>query len=205
MRHFLLYLSFLLSSVLSAQDTSLLDRFYHGISGSCVEMTFAYSARVSGVNTGGSGHLTAQGMKWVMKGNGVEMYCDSAAVWIMDPSAKEVVIEPASAQGDMDMLANPAVIFMRLREMFALSDAVASEDGKAVIYILKPKSESDIDYFNLEILTSDASVRSGSLAMDDGSLIRIEVSDMKLTPERSPGFFRPGTGFDSSWIVTDLR
>ena len=52
-------LSFLLlvltTSYMSAQDSSLLERFYKGVSASCVEMTYKYSVRLSGVNNLGSG------------------------------------------------------------------------------------------------------------------------------------------------------
>jgi outer membrane lipoprotein-sorting protein len=75
----------------------------------------------------------------------------------------------------------------------------------SVKYVLKPKSKSDIDYCNIELFKSDAMVRRAAIALSDGTLIKIEVSSMKLTPVLPVEDFRPRSIFDSSWIVTDLR
>ena len=92
-----------------------------------------------------------------------------------------------------------------VRSLFTIMESLPTEDGKAVTYVLSPKGESAIDYLNLEILKAGAAVRNAWVAFDDGTLIKIEVSSMKLTPKVSDGMFRPQTVFDSSWIVTDLR
>ena len=89
--------------------------------------------------------------------------------------------------------------------LFTVTESRPSDDGKAVIYALRPKGESTIDYLNLEILKSGAAARRASVAYDDGTLIKIEVSSMKLTPKVSDKCFRPEKSFDTSWIVTDLR
>ena len=196
-----LFLAF--SFVVDAQDTALLSRFYKEIAQSCVEMTYSYSIRVSGVNNVGSGDLCAQGLMWKMVGNGVQMYCDSTAVWVLDPSLKEVVIEPS--YGDTRILTNPASLFVRMEELFKVRESRATGDSAAVLCVLEPKEKGDIDYFNVEIVSSDLSIRNASFALKDGTFIKIEVSSMKLTPMRPVEEFRPQTVFDSSWIVTDLR
>ena len=204
-RNLLLYVFLFVSSVLSAQDTSPLDRFCKGVSQSCVDISYTYSARVSGINNVGQGTLSSQGLMWTMKGNGVEMYCDSASLWVVDPALKEAVIEPAATDAQEQILTNPAVLFVRMKELFNVRYSKNTSDGDAVLYVLQPNTESDFDYFNVEISESDASVRDGTIALKDGTLIKIEVSSMKLTPKRSVEDFRPRTVFDSSWIVTDLR
>ena len=68
-----------------------------------------------------------------------------------------------------------------------------------------PKHKDRIEYFNVEVAESDLSIRNALVGLSDGSLIKIEVSSMKLTPVRPVEDFRPRTIFDSSWIVTDLR
>ena len=204
-RNLLCYILLFASSMLSAQDMTLLDRFYSSVSQSCIDMSYTYSARVSGVSNSGQGSLTAQGLMWIMKGNGVEMYCDSASLWVIDPSLKEVVIEPASSESEVQLLTNPAVMFVRMKEMFNVRESRAASDGDAILYILQPKTGSNLEYFNVEISRADAVIRSGAVALKDGTLINIKVSSMKLTPERPAEDFRPHTVFDSSWIVTDLR
>ena len=142
---------------------------------------------------------------WKVEGNGVQMYCDSASTWVIDPSSKEVVIEPASSDPSETVITNPALMLSMVHSLFTITESLPTEDGKAVAYVLSPKGESAIDYLNLEILKAGAAVRNAWVVFDDGTLIKIEVSSMKLTPKVSDGMFRPQTVFDSSWIVTDLR
>lgn len=195
----------LMSLLASAQGYSLLDKFYAGVSSSCLEMAYSYSTRVSGIDNKGSGVLSLQGLLWKAKGNGVEMYSDSRSVWIVDPEMKEVVIEPAADEESSQWISNPAVIFARLYDIFVVNESISSEDGKSVMYVLKPKSKSDIDFCNIELYKSTALVRRASVALSDGTLIKIEVSSMTLTPKVSDEAFLPQPKFDSSWIVTDLR
>ena len=195
----------LFPSVLYAQGDTLLRKFYKSVDDSCVEFEYKYSVRISGVNQTGSGTLTAQGEFWKLNGNGLEMYFDGTSQWIIDPSMKEVVIEPVAEGQDNQIQTNPSYLFMRMQELFLVRETRDTADGMAVLYILTPKKKTDIDYFNVEILKSDASVRSGVVALNDGTLIKIEVSSMKLTPKLSVEEFRPQSKFDSSWIITDLR
>ena len=205
MKKTVVLLSLLFSSALYAQEESLFDTFYQNVSSSCAEIVYSYVTRVSGINTNGQGTLLVQDGMWKVEGNGVQMYCDSAATWVVDPSSKEVVIEPASSDPSETVITNPALMLSMAYALFTVTESRPSDDGKAVIYALRPKGESTIDYLNLEILKSGAVARRASVAYDDGTLIKIEVSSMKLTPKVSDRMFRPQTAFDSSWIVTDLR
>ena len=189
----------------SAQDQSLINRFYAGVSESCLDISYSYSARISGILNSGNGHLCAQGLMWSMKGNGVEMYCDAKSLWIVDRSTKEVVIEPAADENASEWLSNPALIFSQLQGHFKVSESLSVSGGQSVIYVLKPLDDSGISYCNLELQKSDASIRNATVALSDGTLIKIEVSSMKLTPKVSVEAFRPHIDFDSSWILTDLR
>ena len=200
---FLLYI--LMSPVLMAQETSLFDTFCRNMASSCAQLSYTYSTRMSGINTTGQGTLLVQDKMWKVEGNGVQMYCDSASTWVIDPSSKEVVIEPASSDPSETVITNPALMLSMVHSLFTITESLPTEDGKAVAYVLSPKGESAIDYLNLEILKAGAAVRNAWVAFDDGTLIKIEVSSMKLTPKVSDGMFRPQTVFDSSWIVTDLR
>ena len=188
-----------------AQNTDLLDRMCTGLARSCAEMECSWSARLSGVATAGTGKLKMQGDMWALVGNGVEMWCDGKSVWVVDPSLKEVVIEPLEDDAQVRYLTNPALIFVRLQDLFTVSVSHPTDDGKAVFYSMKPNEDSDIDYLNVELLSADALIRRGSIAMKSGDIINIEVSSMKLTPEVSAEAFSPQYVFDSSWIVTDLR
>ena len=193
------------AQVLSAQNLSLLDRLSERISKSCLELDYSYSVRMSGVNNVGQGQLTSQSYMWKMVGNGVEMYCDSSSLWVVDPSSKEVVIEPAAMDEKAQLQTNPAVLFVHLKDLFNVRESRSLDTDGVILYILVPKHKDRIEYFNVEVAESDLSIRNALVGLSDGSLIKIEVSSMKLTPVRPVEDFRPHTIFDSSWIVTDLR
>ena len=104
----------------SAQDQSLINRFYNGLSSSCLELSYKYVVRLSGTVNNGEGCLYSQGLMWRMTGNGVEMYCDSSSVWILDQAMKEVVIEPVAEADANEWLSNPAVIFSLISRAISL-------------------------------------------------------------------------------------
>lgn len=195
----------LISGMTDAQNTSLLDRLYAKMSDSCLEMSYSYDARISGVHNQGSGLLRSQGLMWEMDGNGVTMYCDSKSVWIIDPTMKEAVIEPLQEEESSQWISNPAVMLSRMKDIFKVAESLESQDDKAVVFVLEPLNKGYIDYCNLEIFKSGNSIRRATIALSDGNLIKIEVSSMKLTPKVSDEEFLPRMEFDPSWIVTDLR
>lgn len=205
MRRYLAIILSVLPLAASAQTPSLLDRFYASLADSCVEFVYNYSARVSGLVNRGEGVLMSQGSMWSVKGNGVEMYCDSETLWVVDPMMKEVVIEPASSEGDSAFLDNPALMFSRLSDNFKVTESRPLESGKLMMYTLRPLSDIGIIYFNVELENPTSQIKRASFAMSDGTLVKIEVSSMKLTPEVSLDAFKPVTAFGSDWIVTDLR
>ena len=195
----------LISGMTDAQNTSLLDRLYAKMSDSCLEMSYSYDTRISGVHNQGSGLLRSQGLMWEMDGNGVTMYCDSKSVWIIDPTMKEAVIEPLQEEESSQWISNPAVMLSRMKDIFKVAESLESQDDKAVVFVLEPLNKGYIDYCNLEIFKSGNSIRRATIALSDGNLIKIEVSSMTLTPKVSDEEFLPRMEFDPSWIVTDLR
>jgi hypothetical protein len=88
---------------------------------------------VSGVDNKGSGTLISQDEKWTLDGNGVEMYCDGSAVWVVDPALKEVVIEPVGEEQQAEFLTNPTRIVVGLKDSFKVNVANPSSDGKSVV------------------------------------------------------------------------
>lgn len=190
----------------SAQESgnSILDRMCRNVAESCVTIDYTYTARVSGIDNIASGNLVTQGEKWVMKGNGVEMYCDGTSVWVIDPALKEVVIESMQDQQATDFMTNPARAFVNIHDNFNINTVNPSSDSKALIYSLVPKN-GDMEFLNIELYKDTAAIRSMSFALKDGTLVTIKVSSMKLTPKISDETFKPQTVFDSNWIVTDLR
>ena len=203
-RYFLMpFLVMLCAGKAFAASDGPVDRLYRSLSSSFVEIVYTYSAEVQGVKIVGSGTLQIQGNMWHNDGNGLEMWCDGSTVWTADHSLKEAVIEPVYE--DESIVSNPALMFVRMPDMFKVVKSLDSKDGKAVIYVLKPIEDAPIEYFNVEILKSDSSIRSGSFALEDGSAVQIKVQSMSVKEKRSVTAFRPSQIFDSSWVVTDLR
>lgn len=202
-----IFLAFMLLSGLgksAAQTDGLLDRLYGRFASSCIDLEYTYATRMSGVRIEGSGRLHVQDDMWHNVGNGIEIWCDGSTVWTVDPLSEEVIIEPVSGD-DSEGLLNPALLFVRMNEHFNVSRTLGGSDGKSVIYVLEPKENMDIEYFNVELMASDASIRSGLMAMEDGNEVKISVASMKAVEKKPATFFRPSQTFDNSWIVTDLR
>ena len=205
MRHIVSILILLSIVTAKAQNNDLLDKFISDISTSCAVIDYTYTARVSGIDNVGSGNLMSQGQMWKMVGNDIEMFCDGKVVWVVDPSSKEAIIEPMSDEEETEFLTNPARMVLNLADSFSLNTVNPSPDSKAQRFSLVPKSKSDIEYLNIELLNESALIRNMSFALTDGTLVTIKVSSMKLTPKAAVEIFRPQTVFDSKWIVTDLR
>ena len=206
MKLFISFVLFLFFCNAHAQENgnSVLDRMCRNVAESCVTIDYSYTARVSGIDNIAAGNLVSQGEKWVMKGNGVEMYCDGQSVWVVDPALKEVVIESLQEQQSTDFLTNPARAFVNIHNNFTVNAVNPSSDSKALIYSLSP-IRGDMEFLNIELYKDSAAIRSMSFALKDGTLVKIKVSSMELTPEISDEAFRPQITFDSKWIVTDLR
>lgn len=188
---------------MSAQE-SLLDKVYERLSSSCAEITYKYTSEVSGTKLNGSGVLQLQGNLWHNDGNGLVIWCDGKTVWTADMLAEEVIIDSVTDDGNDD-LTNPALMFVRMNELFNLKKTVEGKDGLTRVFILEPKSDVGIEYFNVEILKSDATIRSASFALEDGNEVKLTISSMSYLQKKPVSAFRPSQTFDSSWIVTDLR
>ena len=203
-RYFLMpFLVMLCAGKAFAVSDGPVDRLYRSLSSSFVEMEYTYSAEVKGLKVVGKGTLQIQDEMWHNNGNGLEMWCDGSTVWTADHSLKEAVIEPVYE--DESIASNPALMFVRMPDMFEVVRSFDSKDGKAVVYVLKPLEDAPVEYFNIEVMKSDSSIRSGSFALDDGSAVSISVQSMSVKEKRPVTVFRPSQIFDSSWVVTDLR
>ena len=187
-----------------ASGHKLLDSLYEKLASSCTSIDYVYTTEVTGVKISGSGVLQLQGNMWCNKGNGLDIWCDGKTVWTADTASKEVIIDSVSEEY-ADQLVNPALMFVKMKELFNVKQAVDSKDGKALIYVLEPKSDLGIEYFNIEIMKNDVSIRAASFAMEDGSDVKLTVSSMSISSKKPSEYFRPSESFDSSWIVTDMR
>lgn len=203
----LLCLIFLVQSpsASASADEKVLNGLYDKLMSSCTELEYSYTTLVSGARISGSGLIYIQNRMWYMDGNGVRMWCDGNTLWTVDTELKEALIDTVSESDGMDIMSNPAALFVNLHRLFKLSDTVGSADGKSVVYILKPVSDTEIEYVNLGISKADSSITSLDFALEDGNDVKISVKSMKVMDAKDKVFFRPQFSFDSDWIVTDMR
>jgi hypothetical protein len=54
---------------------------------------------VSQTRVQGEAEVMLQGNAYMMRGNGIEVYCDGTKVWTVDPSLKEVYVEQVGNAG----------------------------------------------------------------------------------------------------------
>lgn len=107
-----------------AQQTDA-DALHSMLAENCVLMEADYKITMSQTRIEGKAVIEAQGNAYVMKTEGMQVYCDGETMWTVDSESKEVYIEPALAEGQQG-LDNALVALLN-------SDALEctfSDDGK---------------------------------------------------------------------------
>ena len=189
----------------AAQGPSVLGQLCAEMADTAVVMDYSYTLTASGVKSLGEGLLTVQGKSYVMQGNGIKIYCSASTLWIVDASAKEILIDDV-AQGEDAYLANPALLFTDLNAMFSVGAPV--RQGSLITYSLVPKVKCGVSSGTI-ILDSSGTMpvfQSGAFVTDDGSKISIKIKSMTFVEKKPLTFYILDlSGFDSSWMITDLR
>ena len=166
-----------------------------------VSMSAEYEMIVRQMPVVGNSELLLQGKMYHLKGNGLELFCNGDALWTIDESSKEVVIEPCDALYDAYM-ANPLLLLAELDSYFQIKSQ--KQVGSNTEYVLHAIKDCGISQAQVT-LASDGRVISGNFQLEDGSVVSAKVISMKKTEERSSSFFSPSRKFGSDWVVTDLR
>lgn len=203
------FLTFL-SGMVYSQDTSLLDRLYEDFSSDLVTLDISYVLEMASADMVGEGTVEFQGNAYRLSGNGIEVCCDGTDVWLMDPAAKEVYIEPVSDGVDA-FIQNPALLFTGLNENFKVVNVkegghIREPGVKDIVYDLIPKVSCGIEECSIQ-LKKDGTLYYGTFVMSEGQadIIRVKVDSIKKSDRKDISYFRPTLSFDSSWMVTDLR
>lgn len=68
----------------------------------CVTLTYRFSTSVDKAVIADEGYVEVQEGMWHLKGLAIEIYTDSTATWVIDPDAKEVIVEPAWTFDDLE-------------------------------------------------------------------------------------------------------
>ncbi len=71
----------------------------------CITLDVDYTVKISDTaDLRGNALISYQGTAYMMKGNGVESYCDGKSIWLLDMEAREVYIEPVTPETEKYML-----------------------------------------------------------------------------------------------------
>lgn len=204
MNHIFQYLAVLFLTVVpfevGAQSNTSLEELYDTFSNNCVVLDCTYSIESDAVPVKGQCQIEFQGTSYKMKGGGLEFFCDGESVWIMDPDAMEVVIEPVS-DDSFSYMSNPALLFRDMDQMFSVSGS--STAGSGMRYRLSARKPCGVKSAVLDVDKNNV-LHKAEFTMDNDCVIRIDVNSIKALPQKENSEFTPGK-ISSDWVVTDLR
>lgn len=190
----------------SAKGQNVVTDFAKSLADGCASFGYTYS--MSGqVPLSGSGTIRLQGDAFVMKGDGLEVYCDGATRWTVDTAAEECYIESVKP-GGLDYEANPALLVGAVDKAFKLKKTAAAtfNSKKVTEAVLVPVSD-DGNIKELSLMMAPDKKPEGLLVKtSDGNVITILVKDFAVGGKSAVKEF----GYDtkklgSGYIVTDLR
>lgn len=201
----------LLPFVTVAQDIgaaqSLSRRFSDAERGSCV--TFSYSFTVRGnAPVRGEGTAVLQGNMFIVKGNGMEIWCDGKSRWTADRTAKELIVEDVDGLASIE--ANPALLISSLESSFRPTETAVesvSGSGKKLHKVSYVPSVKGTGVTSLDVWFTDAAkplIVKLSASLGKKGVVDLKISSMSFGPLRAALSFVFG-GSDSSWVITDLR
>ena len=187
----------------AAQGTSSLEQLCAKMSDKASVLNYSYTLSVAGVKTVGEGTVTTQDNAYVLKGNGINIYCNGSTLWVMDESGKEILIDSV-AQGADAYLSNPVLLLANLNKIFSISSPVTN--GGNQIYKLTPKQDCGITSGTVSVSVANPVFTSGSFKTSDGEQLDVKIKSMTFSEKKPLTFYILNlSGFDSSWMITDLR
>lgn len=157
--------------------------------------SFSYTYKVEGkLPLTGSGSVVLQGNSFVLKGDGLDVFCDSHTRWTVDRSAKEAYAEPA----DSDYSANPALLVGSLDKNFKIASA-------SPLTLVPAASGTGIKSVVLSF--SGQKLTQLRLTSSDGTSTTILISALNHSPESSDlsVFSFDEKTLGKEYVITDLR
>ena len=144
--------------------------------------------------------LTVSG-SFIMKGDGLEVYCDGSVKWTIDRNASEAVAESFDREHP-DYLANPALIVGDVSRVFSVvSENSSSFGGKSVtaLHLVPQPGLKGISSAVLYLSGAESPVPAGlEMKMDDGIILTLTVTSFALTSRTDSSSFSCASLFFSS-------
>lgn len=190
------------------------EKFVSAVSGRCVSFTYSCVSRGK-VTVKTDGNVKVQGSSFLVKTGDMEIRCDGHSRWIVDRNAGEVVIESVDGDSGVSAAVDPAVLVNELGQHFAAVRSAVVKDGSRTLTEteFRPVSSS-ADVSGISTMTlwfnDAASVRPtivrAMLKMKDGTENEFSIPSMSFSAPEPASVFRFGSsGYDASWVITDLR
>ncbi|MGM9742410.1 MAG: outer membrane lipoprotein carrier protein LolA [Candidatus Cryptobacteroides sp.] len=195
-----------LFACLQAEGQDIIKRFSEAVASHCVEVAYSYDA-VSGVAVSGTGTLRLQGSSFLMKGDGLEIWCDGVTRWTLDREAGEMVVESVEDNVAGVAAADPAVILTSLDTHFTIGSVTKVSGGLTKVDFNPESGVLGISSLSVWLADGEAPVLSRAvMVLGDGTRTELSFSSMKYLAKVSPEEF----SFDmktagKSWVITDLR
>lgn len=191
-------------SIYGIDAQNVLKSFSDKAASSRVSFSYNYAAKGK-LPLKGKGNAVVQGESFILKGDGLEVWCDGKSRWTMDKVAKEAVAEAVDGRLS-DYMTDPALLIASVEEHFnVISQENTILAGKSVLLIrLTPKVPSELK--SLKIYFRDSIIVAAEVAVKDGTVTHFTITDLKFCKKSSGDDFRFNEkSLDSSWLVTDLR
>ena len=191
---------------LCAAGQNIVSDFSKSLSAGCADFSYAYSTGGQ-VPLSGSGTIKLQGDAFIMKGDGLEVYCDGTTRWTLDTAAEECYIE-AVKDGAAGYDANPALLVGAVDKAFRLKKtSSATFNGQKVTQAVLEPVTKDGNITEVSLMMADARKPAGMLIKtSDGNVITVNVKDFGVSvPVSRESFTFDTKKLNRNYIVTDLR
>ena len=203
MRRLLIFCLALLTALPSG-GADALGKFVSQVKTSCVSFDYTYKASGSVPLTGG-GSAKVQGPAFVLKGDGLEVWCDGSVRWSLDAGSKEALVETLA--DERDFAGNPALLVSCVEEAFTRQAPVSSkfQDTACQAYSLSPVAASPVSRVTLFFDFKDT-LLGASIKASDGTVTEFTIKSLAFSPQLPDSSFRFDIStLSSDWVITDLR
>ena len=205
MKYFAVILSFLLwgiSTCASAQDA--LSGFISGLSSQSAVFSYSYVIDDGHTKIAGDGTAEIQGDSYLVKGDGLEVYCNGVCRWTVDRQSMEVVVESYDPESP-DYTVNPAALLKNFDKLFSVKGCESTSSGYD--YVLSPVSEkTDVESMELSLSADGKRLMYAGLTMKNGAVAAFTVPSFCFAPVSDASRFSfDVSALSADYIVTDLR
>ena len=204
------------SAEIGAQN--VLDRFTAAVKSHCVSFSYTYSQK-SDAPVKAVGTIQVQGNAYILKGNGLEVWCDGRNRWTADVKTKELAVETVETDGDGSDALNPALIVGSLENHFrvASSGSTVNAEGKKLYRFVLTPQKSLMDIASLTVFFDESGyadskgvsypvIERAVFKMKDGTSEEFEIHSMSFFGKvEQTDFAFDMKRADPSWIVSDMR